>query len=52
MVLPGNGECIHYPFINIQNKMAVLSLIGEAKYLKVFSLSDLQSQIMFYIDNY
>ncbi|WP_025146437.1 DUF4386 domain-containing protein [Pedobacter jeongneungensis] len=39
-------------FINIQNKLAVLSLIGEAEYLKVFSLSQLQSQVMFYIDNY
>lgn len=39
-------------FINIQNKLAVLSLIGKAEYLKVFSLSQLQSQVMFYIDNY
>lgn len=39
-------------FFNIQNKMAILTLIGEAKYLKVFDESHLQSQVMFFLDNY
>lgn len=39
-------------FINIQHKLAVLTLIGKAENLKIFSLSQLQSQVMFYIDNY
>lgn len=39
-------------FLNIQNKLAVLTLIGKAGYLKVLSLAQLQSQVMFYLDNY
>jgi hypothetical protein len=39
-------------FLNIQNKLAVLTLIGQAEYLKIFNAGQLQSQVMFYIDNY
>ena len=39
-------------FLNTQNKLAVLTLIGKAGYLKVLSLGQLQSQVMFYLDNY
>lgn len=39
-------------FINIQNKFAVLSLISSPDYLKVFSTDQLQSQVLFYLNQY
>lgn len=39
-------------FINIQNKLAVLSLISNEKYLGVFTNEQLQSQVMFYLNQY
>ncbi len=39
-------------FINIQNKLAILSLISNEKYLDVFTNEQLQSQVMFYLNQY
>jgi Domain of unknown function (DUF4386) len=39
-------------FINLQNKFAVLSLVGGANYLKVFDTAQLQAQVLFYLDLY
>ncbi len=39
-------------FINIQNKFNVLSLISNAEYLKVFSTDQLQTQVLFYLNQY
>lgn len=39
-------------FSNFQNKFAVLSLIHDSNYLKVFSPAQLQAQVLFYINKY
>jgi len=39
-------------FINLQNKFTILSLIGKAEYLKIYSLEQLQSKMMFYLHQY
>jgi len=39
-------------FINMANRFAVLSLVSDANYLKVFSSEALQAQVMFYNDLY
>jgi len=39
-------------FINIQNKFAVLSLIKASDYLDGFSTEQIQSQVLFYLDQY
>lgn len=39
-------------FINLQNKFAVLTLLGKEKYLNVFDQNQLQSQVMICLDNY
>lgn len=39
-------------FINIQHKFAVLSLVTNPDYLKVFSTDQLQSQVSFYLHQY
>lgn len=39
-------------FINIQNEFTALSLIKTPSYLKVFTQEQIQSQVLFYIDQY
>lgn len=39
-------------FINVQNQFTVLSLIKSPNYLNVFSIEQLQSQVLFYLDQY
>lgn len=39
-------------FINVQNEFTTLSLIKTPNYLKVFSTEQIQSQVLFYIDQY
>ncbi len=39
-------------FINVQNEFTVLSLIGDANYLKVLSAEQIQAQVIFYLDQY
>ena len=39
-------------FVNILNKFAVLSLIKDTAYLKVFSTEQLQNQVLFYLNQY
>ena len=39
-------------FINIQNKFAILSLISRSGYPDVFSAAQIQSQVLFYLDQY
>ncbi len=39
-------------FINVQNEYTALSLIKTPSYLKVFSQEQIQSQVLFYIDQY
>ncbi|MBD1384288.1 DUF4386 domain-containing protein [Mucilaginibacter rigui] len=39
-------------FVNLLNKFAVLSLIGKAAYLKVFTTAELQSQVMLHLRYY
>ncbi len=39
-------------FINVQNEFTALSLIKIPNYLKVFSQEQIQSQVLFYIDQY
>ena len=39
-------------FINIQNKFTILSLISNPDYLKIFSTDQLQSQVLFYLNQY
>lgn len=39
-------------FLNIQNKYTVLSLVSNPDYLKVFSTDQLQSQVLFYLNQY
>ena len=39
-------------FINILNKFSVLTLINKAEYLEKLSKTELQTQVMFYIDSY
>lgn len=39
-------------FINILNKFSVLTLINKAEYLEKLSETELQTQVMFYIDCY
>ena len=39
-------------FINIQHKLTVLSLIENPSYLKAFSLDQLQSQVLFYLNQF
>ncbi|MCY1549882.1 hypothetical protein D9M68_860840 [compost metagenome] len=39
-------------FINIQNEFTVLSLIGNAGYLKDLPLEQTQLQVLFYLDQY
>jgi len=39
-------------FINMQNKFAILSLISGSGYPDVFSAAQIQSQVLFYLDQY
>jgi hypothetical protein len=39
-------------FINIQNKFTVLSLVSGSNYLSSFSTDQIQSQVLFYLDQY
>jgi Domain of unknown function (DUF4386) len=39
-------------FINIQNKLAAISLISDTGYLKVFTNEQLQAQVLFYLKQY
>lgn len=39
-------------FINVQNELTALSLIKAPNYLKVFNPEQIQSQVLFYIDQY
>lgn len=39
-------------FINMQNKFAVLALITDQNYLKVFTNEQLQAQVLMYLNNY
>ncbi len=39
-------------FVNILNKFSVLTLINKAKYLEKLGETELQTQVMFYIDSY
>lgn len=39
-------------FINVQNELTALSLIKAPNYLKVFNQEQIQSQVLFYIDQY
>lgn len=39
-------------FMNVQNEFTVLSLINTPTYFKVFSAEQIQSQVLFYIDQY
>lgn len=39
-------------FINVQNQFTILSLINNVSYLKVFSISQLQSQVLIYLTQY
>ncbi len=39
-------------FLNMQNKYAVLSLIGGKNYLEVFTNQELQAQVLFYLSQY
>lgn len=39
-------------FVNLQNKLSILSLIGKDSYLNVYSTEQLQSQVMFYLNQY
>lgn len=39
-------------FINLQNKLAVLSLIRGEDHLKFYSVSELQNKVMFYLNQY
>jgi Domain of unknown function (DUF4386) len=38
--------------LNLQNKYAVLTLINETSYLKIFNASQIQSQMMLSLENY
>ncbi len=39
-------------FVNMLNKFSVLTLIGKANYLKDLDVSEIQLQVMFYLDSY
>lgn len=39
-------------FVNIQNKLTVLSLTGADRYLSGFTVDQLQSQVLFYLNQY
>ena len=39
-------------FVNILNKFSVLTLINKTEYLEKISKTELQNQVMFYIDSY
>ena len=39
-------------FVNVLNKFAVLNLVGDDSYLKVFTNDQLQAQVMFYLNLY
>lgn len=39
-------------FMNLQNKLSVLSLISKENYLKLYSDEQLQSKVMFYLNQY
>ncbi len=39
-------------FVNLQNKFSILSLISKDEYLKVYSNEQLQSKVMFYLNQY
>jgi len=39
-------------FVNILNKFSVLTLINKAEYLEKLGETELQTQVMFYIDSY
>jgi hypothetical protein len=39
-------------FMNLQHKFSILSLIGNEKYLKIYSNDQLQSNVMFYLNQY
>lgn len=39
-------------FINIQNKFTALSLVSGSNYLSSFSTDQIQSQVLFYLDQY
>ncbi len=39
-------------FLNLQNKFSILSLISKDEYLKIYSMEQLQSKLMFYLHQY
>jgi len=39
-------------FVNLQHKFSILSLISNDEYLKIYSLEQLQSKLMFYLHQY
>ncbi|WP_074408038.1 MULTISPECIES: DUF4386 domain-containing protein [Aquimarina] len=39
-------------YLNIQNKVDILSLIGHAEYLKVYTTEQLQAQVMLLLESY
>ena len=39
-------------FVNILNKFAVLTLINKPEYLEILGKTELQTQVMFYLDSY
>ncbi|MFZ6024130.1 MAG: DUF4386 domain-containing protein [Bacteroidota bacterium] len=39
-------------FVNLQNKISILSLISKAEYMKIYSTEQLQSEVMFYLHQY
>ncbi len=39
-------------YLNIQNKVDILSLIGNAEYLKVYTTEQLQAQVMLLLESY
>lgn len=39
-------------FVNLQNKFSILSLISKEEYLSIYSNEQLQSKVMFYLNQY
>jgi len=39
-------------FMNILNKLAILSLMSDTQYLKIYSMDQLHSQVLFYLNLY
>ncbi len=44
--------CVPMYFVNLQNELTALSLIKAPYYLKVFSAEQIQTQVLFYLNQY